>query len=40
VVLSQHNIARVYGVDSQITRVGQDLSVSPVARLNNRQQGG
>ena len=39
-VLSQHNIARVYGVDSQITRVAQDLSVSPVARLNNRQQGG
>jgi ABC-type cobalamin/Fe3+-siderophores transport system ATPase subunit len=34
-VLSQHNIARVYGIDSQITRVGKELSVSPIARLSN-----
>jgi iron complex transport system ATP-binding protein len=34
-VLSQHNIARVYGIDSQITRVGKELSVGPIARLSN-----
>jgi iron complex transport system ATP-binding protein len=38
-VLNQQNMACVYGVDSRISFVGQRLSISPVARLRDHQQG-
>ncbi len=38
-VLSAHNIACVYGVESQISQLGQDFSVCSVARLKSHKKG-
>lgn len=38
-VLSAQNIACVYGVESQVSKIGQDFSVCSIARLKSHKKG-